>query len=469
MKKFRAAAFIFCIFMLVPQYSRADWTKLKLDVYAENSDSDADGIGDAVDNCPGAYNPDQADNETDGYGDACDSSSAFAVLDTQMESVTIFDNATGSTNTVSIDPLDNWWTMRTAGDSGWLVKGCDYKKEIFTIWHMDTSGTMRGSMIPATTGGIFYAGLRNGTIVQNDFYSGALTQTSGDGVLLKTIDVRLDVEQATEPSIWHNSGDIASLAGGGFVVAPESGRLEAEGTGYTPLLCLYSDNLTLQTIVDISELQCTLINMVGLLRGGFVALGNKDGSDKITHLFFFDDAGGLMQERDITADIPNTANMDYRYFLLSAGSGGGVTVSLYSGSKIWVYHMGVQNTAPAAMYDVSFNSSINSPLTYDLSGIGIYNIGGIGGSYRGSLVPPETTTTTTACPATRVLGADNPQLENLYHFRDSSLAKSTLGRKVIAIYYNNAASINAAFENSPALRAAAKRVLEAIAPMVGNN
>jgi hypothetical protein len=476
MQKFRTAAFVFCIFILVPQYSRADWTTLKLDVYAENSDGDGDGIADANDNCPGVYNPDQADNDTDGYGDACDSNTAFAVLDTQLESVTIFDNATGSTNTVDINTLDNWWTMRTAGDSGWLVKGCNYDKNIFNIWHMDTSGTMRGSMIPATIGGIFYAGLQNGTIVQNDFFSGALTQTSGDGVLLKTIDVRLDVEQATGTRIWHGSGDIASLSSGGFVVVPESGRVSTPGggAGYTPLLCFYSDKLTLQTIKDISELQRTLINMVGLPQGGFVALGNVDGSDHITHLFNFDDNGTLLQDRDITVDIPHSENMNYYAFLLSAGSDGGVTVSLYSGSKIWVYQMDVQNAIAPTMHRVSFNSSINSPLTYDLSGMGIYHIGAIGGSCTGSLIPPVTTTTTTTpigggkiCPAKQMLGADNPKLENLRDFRDSKLAQSAVGRKAIQIYYNNADSINAALERSPALQAFARRVLEAIAPMVG--
>jgi len=478
MKKFRAAAFLFCIFIFVSQYSFADWTTLKLDGFAENGDSDGDNITDASDNCPGVYNPDQSDNDTDGYGDACDSSSAFAVLDTQLESVTIFDNATGSTNAVSIDILDNWWTMRTAGDSGWLLKGCDYEKNIFTIWHMDTSGTLRGSMIPATKGGIFYAGLQNGTIVQNDFYSGALTLTSGDGVLLKTIDVRLDVERATETRIWHNSGDIASLSSGGFVVAPESGRFATgEGAvGYTPLLCFYSDNLTLQTIKDISVLQRTLINMVGMPRGGFVALGNVDGSDLITHLFQFDDDGGLIQERNIIADVdvPNPAFMKYTNFLLAAGSDGGVTVSLYSGSKIWVYHMDVQNAIAPAMHRLSLNSFTNSPpVTYDLSDMGIYHIGGIGGSFTGSMFPSVTTTTTTIpgsrCPAIKVLGVDNPELENLRDFRDSNLARTAIGRTVIHIYYNNADSINAALERSPALQAVARRVLEVIAPMVGKN
>jgi hypothetical protein len=44
-----------------------------------------------------------------------------------------------------------------------------------------------------------------------------------------------------------------------------------------------------------------------------------------------------------------------------------------------------------------------------------------------------------------------------------------VGRKVIQIYYNNADSINAALERSPALLAVARRVLEVIAPMVGKN
>jgi hypothetical protein len=88
-------------------------------------------------------------------------------------------------------------------------------------------------------------------------------------------------------------------------------------------------------------------------------------------------------------------------------------------------------------------------------------------------VAPSTTTTTTGgkklCPAKQVLGADNPKLENLRGFRDSKLAQSAVGRRIINIYYNNADSINAALERSPALRAVTRRFLEAIAPMVGKN
>jgi len=73
---------------------------------------------------------------------------------------------------------------------------------------------------------------------------------------------------------------------------------------------------------------------------------------------------------------------------------------------------------------------------------------------------------TELCPAQQVLGENNLKLDNLRSFRDGKLAQSTIGRKVIAIYYTNAESINAALDRSTALRAMARRVLETIAPVV---
>jgi hypothetical protein len=71
------------------------------------------------------------------------------------------------------------------------------------------------------------------------------------------------------------------------------------------------------------------------------------------------------------------------------------------------------------------------------------------------------------CPFVNLLGDGNPNLVSFRFFRDKTLAKNAIGRKIIAIYYNNAGSINAALERSPALRSVARNVLETIAPMVG--
>ena len=83
---------------------------------------------------------------------------------------------------------------------------------------------------------------------------------------------------------------------------------------------------------------------------------------------------------------------------------------------------------------------------------------------------PTTTTTVSGapCPATQVLGADSPQLENLRIFRDGNLAQSSIGRKVIQIYYNNADSINAALDYSPALRACARKFIDIVALRMGS-
>jgi hypothetical protein len=71
------------------------------------------------------------------------------------------------------------------------------------------------------------------------------------------------------------------------------------------------------------------------------------------------------------------------------------------------------------------------------------------------------------CLVTKVLGENNPELQQIRDFRDSTLAQSAVGRRVIEIYYNNTGSINAALDRSPALKSVARMVLEAIAPVMG--
>ena len=71
------------------------------------------------------------------------------------------------------------------------------------------------------------------------------------------------------------------------------------------------------------------------------------------------------------------------------------------------------------------------------------------------------------CPFVNLLGEESPNIADLRYFRDTTLVKSAIGRNIVAIYYNNTDSINAALDSSPALRAAARPVLEIIAPLLG--
>ncbi|MEI6126926.1 MAG: CFI-box-CTERM domain-containing protein [Pseudomonadota bacterium] len=70
------------------------------------------------------------------------------------------------------------------------------------------------------------------------------------------------------------------------------------------------------------------------------------------------------------------------------------------------------------------------------------------------------------CPAAALLGSDNPQLDTLRQFRDTVLAKSPAGQKLIKLYYATGNKIEALFESNPAVKSSAKKALEAILPAV---
>ncbi len=161
---------------------------------------------------------------------------------------------------------------------------------------------------------------------------------------------------------------MAGLVGGGFVVLPELGSAYLGGAGYSPYIYFYDNSLQLINNVDITSLHITIYFMVGLSSGGFVGMGNTTGDEYLSHLFFFDAAGSLVSQQDIRGDIAALATRNFMSFALSSTDDGGVIVSLISGGKVWTHH------SPA--------------VEIDLSGSGVNNIAGIGGSYF-QAAPPE--------------------------------------------------------------------------------
>ena len=64
-----------------------------------------------------------------------------------------------------------------------------------------------------------------------------------------------------------------------------------------------------------------------------------------------------------------------------------------------------------------------------------------------------------ACAAAYLLGDDDPRLDTLRQFRDDVLAKSTIGNKLIAAYYNNGEKIIAILDKNPIIKKSAKKIL----------
>ena len=319
-------------------------------------DSDDDTINDDADNCPAMHNPEQTDNDGDGFGDVCDRGDRFAVVDTIEDKVFIFDMEGNLLHTEDFATLGSPWYIRDAGSSGWLIKGPGNAGD-WIIWHIDSSGALRNTFIePSISGGHFYSGLQNGDFVVND-------STTGDIFLYNSSGMQIGATNAwTDPNGWDYDyvimGDIAGLVGGGFVVLPELGAYYFGGAGITPYVYFYDNSLNLINKVDLTSLHITLISLAGLSHGGFAGIGNYDGGDNLTHLFYFDSFGNLESARDITENIPSSFSLN---FSISASNDGGVIIAHLFRSTVWIYH--------------------SPPVELDLSGAGVSSIGGVGGSY----------------------------------------------------------------------------------------
>jgi hypothetical protein len=79
--------------------------------------------------------------------------------------------------------------------------------------------------------------------------------------------------------------------------------------------------------------------------------------------------------------------------------------------------------------------------------------------YQGTVEPkPEPE----PCVASYLLGADDPRLDKLRHYRDEKLATSKAGRDIIKMYYDKSDDIIAVCEKNPAAKRSLKQMLESI-------
>ncbi len=76
-------------------------------------DADADDTDDALDNCPGVKNPDQADTDDDGLGDLCDNCPSAPTRPRATKTTTV--RATSATRALSSPTPTTWIAMPTVG------------------------------------------------------------------------------------------------------------------------------------------------------------------------------------------------------------------------------------------------------------------------------------------------------------------------------------------------------------------
>ncbi|HZS39661.1 MAG TPA: hypothetical protein VFF06_22670 [Polyangia bacterium] len=82
---------------------------------SQTADADHDGVPDAVDDCPGAFNPDQADANGDGIGDACQ-----AIPDGSVDLPGALDGALDAAADFAVDAA----AADLAGDGGVVASNC---------------------------------------------------------------------------------------------------------------------------------------------------------------------------------------------------------------------------------------------------------------------------------------------------------------------------------------------------------
>jgi hypothetical protein len=309
-----------------------------------DDDIDGDGVDDSVDNCPLTYNPGQEDTDGDGFADACDSENSFAVIELVNNKVLVFDLFNTLLHEKDFDGLGTIYFVAPS-TSGWMVKGCPPSgcgSSNWIIWNLAPDLTPINSITDLGPGP-FYAGINTGNFVTGNAFSGLIDLHNPSGAVIKSINVW------QEPNGWPYSytrmGDFAGLTGGGIVVPPEGGYPDYGGE-YTPYLYFYDNNLNFLNKVDISAENIHLFQTEGLSDGGFVATCTDYGAgNTVDQLCYFNAAGQLTKKINISADIPMYYN--FMNVFLAGLRDGGVMVTVWGDSRVWVYH------SPAQVIDLS--------------------------------------------------------------------------------------------------------------------
>ncbi len=289
----------------------------------------------------------------------------IAVVDPGTQMAYIYDDDKNLITTTDFSSKGRPYFIRDTDGNGWLVKLMPEGRpdiDLFEIYHLAVDGTIGSRYRHASiynSPGLHFSGLKGGNFVTAEIYQGNLYLFDIQGMVLASTDVWNDPDGW--PYAYGMVGDVAGLTGGGFVVLPERGTRSQHMTGINPYIYFYDNNLNLVGKVDITSLGIFMYTITGLPGNEFVGLGNYGGGKHITHLFYFDAGGNMINAVDITGDIATLTNDFYLSYTISSLEDGGVIVSHLSDDRYLEYH--------------------SPPVEVDLSGDGVTGIAGVGGNY----------------------------------------------------------------------------------------
>ena len=137
------------------------------------TDSDGDGVEDALDNCPNTANAGQADNDGDGIGNACDSTPDGEPVDTDSDGVN--------------DDVDNCPAVANAGqednDGDGIGNACDSTPDgdvACTEYTASNYSHVQAGRATTTGGYVYAAGSGDNLGLYNIFVTTTLAETSAD-------------------------------------------------------------------------------------------------------------------------------------------------------------------------------------------------------------------------------------------------------------------------------------------------